>query len=754
MTKQLQYWSLVVGGKGVHNQLLLPRGAKKNKEGKRVLLKNGDVWNEYLPLHELTTRAVAEYSTKKEVLDVTDKKVKEVFNELKRLIKDSERFAVFYHSRNDPCSLCPQNHYHVVIGRDSKRKNSDLDHEYRYRQLRAAAKDDGPMGNRMVYSSYQRVNSLQNLIKYLSNSPRIFYGTNFSEFIKWYKEERGGQSVTTYDESFTEDCAADDLLGGEESGFDEYGFPAMDLLSDGDTGDFRDAGEASEFVQPDDDFADGNEPPAKRAKASAQSERDNYIERLINIIALIMFSCRSNDETQIRTIVDRRIRENIPGAKNQLARLKNAMFSKQKQRVWQAATGEYRARMKSLDWEGLLRWAWHSLAYDSDHKIYIPLDVSVRLLLEWPASYGYQPRKFFDEIKGVLNGDTGKMNTFFCMGASNAGKSVMFAKPLEYIMAAVGRIVSMNVPDRFVFEGCVGQRLVSIEECMIPKLHIEEVKKIMGGEDCQINVKYAREGALLTKMPVIATANQPPWTLEMQAEIPLRNRMHYYEFNRPFDPLAEWPGLQLDPRAYIVIWTRMNENSASGGLDLAGLFNDDILEHAVRQLDLKYKPEIPPEENPSNYKLYNGFAFDYKATDKDIVIVGEWQGLPVINPCLFNLSRCNKDEAVRYVVQGLSTDPSNFWHKWGVNMGDYRIICRFTNCLWGLPICRDPPNELPFADCRRFLNESDFAEMKCTPNFEKYLEDTRITDLAIENIGRREIELCANEQDEDIADFV
>lgn len=676
----LSYWSIVVGGKGVHNQLLLPKAAKKNKEGKPIVLKGGDVWLEYLPLSEVTTRAVKEYATPKDALTNTDKKVKDVFNDLKTLIKTSQHYAVFYHSRNDPCTLCPNNHYHIVIGRSEQKQNDDLDRNYRYRAVRRAARDDGPIAGRMVYSSYQRVKALPNLIKYLSNSPRIFYGTNFGRVIDWYKEERGSPEVTQLQDDDLQDCPPSDVLGvNEEDGLDEQGFPQLDLITEDDVDEAASAGPSSEFLSDDSGFVTEREgPPAKRQKTS----EPDYIPRLAEIMASIMTTTRSTDGMQIRIALDKRVAKRIPGAKNELARLKNVEFNKQRNRIWECAIKEYRARLHQSTFSQLCQSAWQHLSHDPDYDMkYIPLDTSVNLLIDWLIDMAGTPVEFLTNLKGVLKRTNGKLNTFFCMGTSNAGKTVMFAKPVEFIMCSVGRIVSLNQADRFIFENCVGQRLISIEECLVPKMHMEEIKKIMGGEDCQINVKYCREGALLVSTPVIATANQPPWSLEASIEVPLRNRMYYYEFNRAFRALEDWPGRALDPRAYIVCWCALG-----AGRTLTDLYDIACLTEVVEAMDKRFKPEILPLDDPGKYKLYGTEIFEFKPEDADIVIVGYLKGLPVLDPCYFGTRRCRLDKLASYCVKWLMTDPTRFWVECSCIVGEFRIVARFLNCLIGCPL--------------------------------------------------------------------
>lgn len=75
----------------------------------------------------------------------------------------------------------------------------------------------------------------------------------------------------------------------------------------------------------------------------------------------------------------------------------------------------------------------------------------------------------------------------------------------------------------------------------------------MSGEHLQVDVKNQREGSAILKTPVICSSNSEPWSLDIGAKDALLARMYYYTTSRPFPALAEYVGLKVDPRAWIVI---------------------------------------------------------------------------------------------------------------------------------------------------------------------------------------------------------
>lgn len=694
------YWSIVVGGRGVHNRLLEPKVQKKNAKGELCTLKNGDPWLEYCSPLVVASRAVKDFATRQEFMTGCDKKVKEVFNELKCLIRQSKRFLVVYHPAADPCSLCVNNHYHIIIGMEPGR---DMDKEYRYRKMREAARDDGPLGSRAVYCKYQRVKVINAMVRYLSRAPRVFYGTNVKYFLDLYHMENQETTPTVYDDAYVEDVSPSTVLGELDDEDDDGGWGAVDIFVDGD--DFVETKKRTvdDWADDDNEFDDMGQSAPKKKKG-----QDDTIPRLIEILVFIFTQVRSTDKMTVRTDVGEMVRLNMPHAKNMLARLKNVLFHRQCARIWENGILEYRSSIHKKKFGELCASAWISLSvspYTTD--LYIPLDTSVQLVLDWLSSNGHKPTEFLDNCRAVLKRESGKLNCIFCCGESNAGKTVMFAKPLEYIMTTVGRIVSLNVSDRFIFEACVGQRLISIEECLVPKLHQEEIKKIMGGESCQVQVKYAREGALLSSTPVIATSNLPPWHLEPAIEVPLRNRMYYYTFRRVFAPLEDWQNKQLDPRAYLVLWTCI-----ASGIHLSELYKDEVLHDLICDINEQHTPNCSPLDDIGKYPLYQIESFDFLYSDRDIRVVGYISGLPVLDPTHFNQNRIKRWPFLIFMQTELYKDASNFWINYSRIVEEYRIIARFQNCIIGCNIgfsVGDVPHGAPFTS--RFLDQLRSMEL-------------------------------------------
>lgn len=295
----------------------------------------------------------------------------------------------------------------------------------------------------------------------------------------------------------------------------------------------------------------------KKTKKPTQQEinAERFVWTVSKLVEIFRYA-RATDRDICRKKVS-----SDPAIEN-VERLKTLNFvdhNYQIERYYKTATNLYRHEMLQLSFRELLDQSREYFLSHADD--YIEPLVCEQLLYHWFYSNGLDPQKFIAELYGVLSGASGKHNTFYVQGLPNAGKTFLFSLPIEAIMTTVGRIVTINTGDRFVFENCVNQRLISIEECAIPPQHIEEMKKLMGGEHLQIDVKNQREGGAVTKTPVICSSNSAPWALVMGQEEALKARMYYYQVNRPYAELAHFVGQKFNP----VVWCDILREYSTAG---------------------------------------------------------------------------------------------------------------------------------------------------------------------------------------------
>lgn len=618
MSNQLTWRTIIVGGKGVHNRLLLPRVFKSNAKGERLFTKGGEPMLEYASAVACCNQPTKDWATKMDDLNATEKSVKDVFNEVKSLLRASKYAAVFYHSGRDPCSLSKHNHYHLLITRES---GKDFDKDYRWRAIRKAAKAAQEHVVDQVTVTSQKVRDIDALTRYLSHSPRIFMGTNCKLLFTCYKNSVNQPLTEDNPNWVTEDDNLDELLGEADAQWENDGWGNLDLLTESE---FEEFGRKKKATDWDDDGTDNFEPPQKLAKRGKPAETTTT--RLIEICFYLMRRLGTTDRGRLRQLTDKHLEAGRPEAHNWLARIRNINYSRMANHIYINAAEEYRHYMRAAPLKHLFLRSWmHCGSTVGFDRPFIPLDTSIGLFFDWMIHNGWNMPQFVANLFTVLEKRGDKKNTMFLWGKSNNGKSVMFAHPIELLMQSVGRIVQLNTTSNFIFETCIDRRLISIEECSIPPGHVEECKKIMGGELCQIHVKNVREGGLVQPTPVIATSNVDPWLLVPEHREAIINRIHLYQCIQAFMPLEAWTGFALDPRVYVMLyWQYKGGGHYEELLDevkMGVLFT--TIEAQARALDVR------PQDDPSAINPYD--KHPRKEPDGKC-LEGYIDELPVYNP--------------------------------------------------------------------------------------------------------------------------
>lgn len=662
-SEQIVEWrSLVIGGKFVHNQILMPRVAKADKHGDKVYSKAGDVISEYASPVQAQTMQVIDWATEQSVLNNLDKSTKEVFNEVKTLLRNVPAAAVVYHSGGDPCSLCPGNHYHVIVSRDTARA---WDKDYRWRKIREATNALGEVG-KVVYAKSQKVHNLNNIIAYLCRAPRVWMGTS-SRAIFQIRQNciSGGATLTTWDNEAASPESIDALLGKDVKAEEQSLWGPCDLIVEGEWAPEggKKRGRADEWT---DDFI----PPAsKQAKGHFDAGKSEFLPRLIDICVYMMTLCQTCDRGVLRTRIERALAAGSPEAPNMVARLKNINYSTRCNHIYNTAAAEYRHKISIAPFDRLLYQAWYTVTNGMYDNL-IGLSQSIDLIVEWISFMGWPFKKFVDDTFTVLSGRGGKTNCMFLWGASNAGKSVMFSQPWEAIMQSVGRVVQLNVRGgTFVFEGCIGRRLISIEECSISPEHVEEIKKIFGREVCQVNVKNQREGGQILPTPVIASSNMEPGYMVQEHQQAIYNRIKSYKAMSQFGRLEDFTGMALDPRAWIFLWHVYTAHDA----DYNAYWGREAMKQIGDELDELSRIDRPTGQQTSLHSLAATPSWPESAE------VGELHGKVVVNPQLLTAKQLSA------FLPG--------WNHWdltrerGVIKWDhFRLWAEFKQCYLGEPV--------------------------------------------------------------------
>lgn len=621
----LDWRTIIVGGLGVNNQLLLPKGYKADKFGNQIVNKStGEAQTEYMTPESASSSITVDWATKQEVLNNTEPQIKDVFNEIKTLLRNVKYAAVVYHGAADPCSLCRYNHYHLIVGRTN---HAPWEKDYRWRKIRAACKASNEPTAKVQVTS-QKVNNMQGLVRYLARAPRKWYGTNCKDIAVLRSTSlESGTTTNELSVDDTEPAALDTFLGVAIDSEEDNPWGPIDTITV-DTATARPPKKAagwgsvelqglftespsSSSIFPSD--ADG---PYKKGTESITA-------RLIQCIHHIMVVMGTSSKDRLRSRVDAAVAAGDEYAHNYLARLKNADYSLRSSHIYAAAANEYRNDIQKSNLKDLIITAWCQLTI-SPRSDTIPLNRSIELWFDWVRFHGIRYRSFIADITRVLDRRGGKQNCVFLWGASNSGKSMMFTAPLETLMQDVGRIIQLNTSNAFLFEGCIKRRLISIEECSISPMHVEEMKKILGGETCVVNVKNIKEGGEVMATPVIATSNTTPAIMVPMHESAILNRLHLYEARAAYSALADYAGLSLDPRVYcLLLWIELVETEFNLG---------DILDEGFVEVLGNKLSRLGRRIDPVGGNLYSLFSAEGDPEYPPGAIDSYFNDRPIVNP--------------------------------------------------------------------------------------------------------------------------
>lgn len=585
----------------MHGRMLQPKIARKNKDGSVQRDKfTGRVFTEYATPDEATKRVVIEYATKQDVLSVSDRESMVIINEAKQLVKGERKFLVVYHAGTDPCSTCPHNHYHIVLTSSGAIAQNTV-----YRKLRNLCQSkteeafcsEDPVG---MYVKSQKVRHLPGLVAYLMVPPRVWYGTNCSEIFKLRKAilESPKARPTTSD-PYVESADITEILGelptakgakGSDDGWGEIITADQDITDEYDfetiAGPTPKKRKANDFEDEGPYFDEStNMVPLKSVKPVSnvvslpEHAHNNHIGRLTDVLAYIMGKLHC-DDTNMLSVKAKALEGIDPSAANYLARIKNVNLHHKRSAIISQAKEQYRMTMINKTLADLMTDTARDAAFYDD-KTYICIYDAINLFGDWMCLNGWVVDDFANDIFSVLDRRGGKMNCMFIRGEPNAGKSMMFMRPIEEICQTVGRINQINCAgSTFIFESCMQCRLIAIDECCIPKSLMEECKQIFEGAACKVQIKYQRDGGLLQPTPVIASSNKEPWLYDIQNQVPLLARMRYY-VAKPFDTLADFSHLKYNPLVYVLL-----HHYWSNKLDYEGLFTLDNrgVDDLLRQL--------------------------------------------------------------------------------------------------------------------------------------------------------------------------
>lgn len=160
---------------------------------------------------------------------------------------------------------------------------------------------------------------------------------------------------------------------------------------------------------------------------------------------------------------------------------------------------------------------------------YLSVNDSIDLFSDWCAHNGLDWSFFISSTLNVMDKRSVKRNAILLTGPSNGGKSVIFSVPLQTLIPIKCLLSSAGNASQFLWQDVPGTRCVFMEEADITPEHQNTAKKILGGEECAVDVKQ-QHASTVHRTCVIMTCNSDPFHMvPKQADrVALKNRVFYF----------------------------------------------------------------------------------------------------------------------------------------------------------------------------------------------------------------------------------
>lgn len=170
---------------------------------------------------------------------------------------------------------------------------------------------------------------------------------------------------------------------------------------------------------------------------------------------------------------------------------------------------------------------------------YTTVDDSIDILADWCEFNSIDWAQLISATINVMDKKSVKKNTIMILGPSNGGKSVVYSVPLQTLVPLKCMLSSAGNASQFLWDSLPGNRACFMEEASITQEHQNTAKKVLGGEECSVNVKHEKD-VVLKRTPVIMTCNDDPfYMVQKQCDrIALRNRVYAFS-------TKEWPEFKL-----------------------------------------------------------------------------------------------------------------------------------------------------------------------------------------------------------------
>lgn len=514
------YYTIVVGHPVVINpRFLIPRRLKRDRGGNAIPSKFGvnQFYEEECPRTEIDGEIVHKWTTPKTDLDSMSAPHKKIINDLKYFLVDRQ-CAVWYHNANcDAMSEFGGRHLHLVF-EGIPAPGGGVKQLFDCRRFRALKDGFDSNGG---YIRSQKVRNVHNLLGHFKLPPRIFMGTKSDDLAGIMQQLSSDTTETApgYSECVTDENDHTQPVSTSTATTWDIDPPSTTVF--GDAGPSR-PGQSNHANNQPTEVHSSVRPPSTETTGQLDIIYSKLTpgDKTINIIKQL---CIKFDCFCFESLTDKI--NNLPA--NDIVRLRWATFQHRpglSQKVASIAQ-EMRCTYRLKTWEELLKQFKDDVINNMDQ--FMDIHSSIRCMREWFDHNGFFPTAFCNILQKIMDKQNGKVNAMYFIGPSNAGKTMLVQRPLQWICKFVGRVSNVNTCGNFAWENCVNCRLISIDEAMFAPEHIDKFKQIAGGESCLVDKKFSAP-VEITKTPVLLTANVDPWRTNCAEQVPLRNRGVYY----------------------------------------------------------------------------------------------------------------------------------------------------------------------------------------------------------------------------------
>lgn len=172
---------------------------------------------------------------------------------------------------------------------------------------------------------------------------------------------------------------------------------------------------------------------------------------------------------------------------------------------------------------------FHCLDINDYNTIYMSLKDSVDALIDLLLFQFHSLSdviSFLKTVYDVCNRESGKMNSIFIHGDSNAGKN-FYTDCLSSFFLNVGMINNPNKYERFPFMDCVDRRIVVWNEARMDPAFYDDIKQVLAGDCLKVNVKH-QAPIDVVRVPVIVLSNSQ----FLPGNDEFSNRMYRFEWRK------------------------------------------------------------------------------------------------------------------------------------------------------------------------------------------------------------------------------